>query len=182
MTRSMYEQKGCIGEYNFQVPLLHDSVDPVVEVVVRVGNLHCDIHFHSVLFKKTDFTGTEVDAEVEVYELLTKSTGGVPDATTLTANIDREARPLGEDEGIGLFYDDAGTPLVIDDTGALIMLRESGFAIKGVASRPSNLDLKYSLKPNTDYLIRSTVVNGPTDASRNVIIGFLRIASEYVKE
>ena len=185
MSRSMYDHKGCLGEYNFQVPNNHDGVIPgsVRQAVVRVGDLHCDIHFNSVIFKKTDFTGTEVDTLVEVYELAVPSTGGVEDATTLTANLDREAPPLADSKyDINLYYDSVDTPLIVDDTNALIMFRESGFAIKGVASRADNLNIKYSLSPNKHYLIRSTILDGPLDKSQDILVGFLRIVSKYLKE
>lgn len=176
MSRSVYINKGCLGEYHFRIPSLHDSVDNVVNSVIKVGAIHLDIFVKTVLFRKTDYTGTEVDTLVEVFELQTPTTGGVEFTSDFARDKDRE-NPTSHD--LQFFIDDVGTPLVIDETGMERILSETGYAIKGAQERGDNVNIAYSLKPNTHYLIRSTVLNGPTDSSEDIIIGDATVIAEY---
>lgn len=59
-----------------------DVVDPVVNTILRVGNGSVGITFKGDIFRKTNSTGTEVGMLIEVYELKTQSTGGLPYSNT----------------------------------------------------------------------------------------------------
>ena len=155
-------------EGNFQMVMVHtDGTDPVVNTVLRIGDGDVSIEIDGTVFRKTNATGTEVGMLVEVYEMSVPVTGGVPYSNTFSVNKQRVQG--GEGSKYSSLEDD-GT-MVVDLTGANILFRERGGATKSDVNRSTGLNIRYNLKPNTDYLIRSTVTDGNSDESASVLIG-----------
>ena len=170
-----YRKHYLYNKWNFSFPLEHTGEDEV-DFVLNTGDKDIIVHIKGGYFKKTANVGTDVSIRVDVEELKVYSTGGVDTDNYLKANIDRN-----ETDEIGLItlIDDVSDPLVIDRTGSINIFRHEGVASKGVVDYNPNLDFSYRLKKNTDYLVRSIILNGANNDSESILYGQIE---EYCKE
>ena len=173
---STYLKPYAKNEFNFEIEII--NAEETNDIVLNVFNNDVEFEIWGCEHSKTDGTGTEVQIKVDIEQLTVKPTGGV-DAVV---NVDylRANRNLQRGDelisSVELLKDDAVEPFVIDRTNYLNIFRCGGIASKAaVAYGSSGATLfKYSLKRNTSYLIRSTILVGATGTSKSFVFGLLR--------
>lgn len=173
---STYLKPYAKNEFNFEIELVNAAATN--DFVLNVLDNDVEFEIWGCEHSKTDGTGTEVQVQVDVEQLTVKPTGGV-DAVV---NVDylRANRNLQRGDvlitSVELLKDDGIVPFVIDRTNYLNIFRCGGIATKAAVAYASSGDtlFKYSLKRNTSYLIRSTILVGATGTSKSFVFGILR--------
>lgn len=121
-----------------------------------------ELDLEGIIIRKTTSTGGSVPMMVEVFELVIPTSGGSV-FNENPSNSDREDNTTPN-------YSMVENPTV-DLTGAKIIFRERGLAERPSASRVLGFNRNYVLKPNTDYIIRSTVESGTDYNVQTVLVG-----------
>lgn len=121
-----------------------------------------ELNIEGFVIRKTTSTGSAVPVLLEVWELATPTTGGTAFSEN-PANSNREDNTL-------VNYTMVQNPTA-NLTGAKIMFRERGLAERTNQPRSFGINRNYALKPNTDYLIRSTVESGSDFNVESILIG-----------
>ena len=166
----IYRKPYAEGEINFSLPLTHTGQDEI-EIVLQTGENDIEIELRGAFFRKTDGTGTEVQLQLDGEELVVATSGGILDTNLLRANLDRNKA---DTFGLTILQTDIGDPLIVDRTGATNIFRAGGLATKGVISYIPNVDFRYFLKRNTEYLIVSSIQVGANSTSESVLYGLVR--------
>ena len=173
---STYIKPYAKNEFNFELKIPNNNLSN--DFVVIVFNNDVELEIWGCQHRKTDGTGTEVAIQIDAEQLATTPTGGVDciiNVDFLRANRDLQRGDI-TIESIDLIKDDISSPLIVDRNGALNIYRCGGIASKGATSLSSVGEtlFKYTLKRNTSYLIRSSVLVGGTGTSESFLYGILR--------
>ena len=176
MGRETYKRKGSILEEHVNLPFVHlpGATESEKVIMIRVEEQQIVLDVEAVSAQSTANQSQTAQVEICLFELDIPVTGGIPlDTATglVSANLDREA---GRDLiGLEVLQD-----VTYDLTGATRLMLEGVEASNRVRNRNIISGVNYSLKRNTDYLIRSTIVNGDTGNTTSYFIADFTLISE----
>lgn len=179
MSKETYTKPYAILQEHVNVPLINvaGATETIKNVVMRIEDQDIEMKIEGFSVRRTDGGNTDVEVEVEVYELVSQVIDGtiLDPNIVISANLDRDA---GRDK-IGLeIFEDSTIP-VLDSANSVRMF--DGGAVASRSSRlttPAVGEPNYSLSRNTDYLLRATVLNGTVGVTESNLIFDLTLTKE----
>lgn len=176
MSGIIYRNPYSLNEIKFEIELNAENV--LNYISIKTGEKDLDVNLNGVYFAKTDGTGTVIPIRLDLEQMVIPTTGGVnieKNIDYLSANLDLTRDKNDLLDFLTILKDDISTPLNVDRSNALNILRSESEVSKGVVSFSPNLDFRYKLKPNTNYLLIVEILRGATTGtSKGVISGTLR--------
>lgn len=176
MGKGIYEKQYCKNEWNFEIQT-DLSLIPNGNIILSVGECAVEVEVFGTDFTTSSGNATTVTVDVVELDNLISS-GGEPvvlNVDFLRANRDRESLSQ-EIECVDAIKGTLANPIVFDSgsgEAGLNILRSSSIISKNIPSfQPSpQVFFKYSLKRNTDYLIKTTSL---TNTEISYIFGLIR--------